>query len=160
MNIIEITLDRTTQQVYHVLVGSEHLIRKIIMKKLTIKQTTIDCENGSETIFEANGCSIVHALYIKGETYDTSGFKVVSFVADDAGKVVDSGYNIADARRKARAYTKANYQRHIEGCKKRIATVSINYPNIDHSSEIRNLSQITGIRVETLTNEINVLMNK
>lgn len=84
------------------------------MAKYKIKQYTIDADavSGKETIIDVNGCAVVHAAFFSD--FKNFGFKVVSFIADDGGKIVDSGKNWSDVRTKARKYAKANFHRHIE----------------------------------------------
>ena len=70
---------------------------------LRIKQRTIDFDGEKETIYEVNGCTIVHALYNRKGDWSTWGFVVVSFAGDDNGKVVSAGHkNWAEVRKAAR----------------------------------------------------------
>lgn len=80
------------------------------MKNLKITQQTIPAGESKETIISVNGCSIVHAVF-KRDLHDF-GFKVISFVAGDNSKVVDSGSSWSDVRTKARKYAKENFARH------------------------------------------------
>jgi len=82
---------------------------------IKITQKTFDFDGEPETIFSANGCSIVYAVYVKYNGYDKPyGYKVMSFCGADIGVIVDSGKSWSDVRTKARKYIKANAQRHFD----------------------------------------------